>query len=235
MECKIIRIIGDTMLSNKEIQKKRMMLYFINAAEEIIDETGFSSVTLRNVAKRAGFNSATLYNYFENLDHLLFFAAMRNIKDYPIALNRYLIDAKNSMDIFLKVWECFCDHAYAKPEIYNAIFYPALDSDVEEYIVQCIEFFPEDFVSNDEDITHMLLKRNITERGKITLIKCIKEGYILEEDAPKLNDMTLLVFEGILRRVLNNKIGYEDARKDTMEYIKFIVESFLIKDYEFYY
>lgn len=222
-------------MTNKKLQRKRMMLYFINATEEIIDETGFNSVKLRNVAKRAGFNSATLYNYFENLDHLLFYAAMRNIKDYALALNTYLIDAKNAMDIFLKVWECFCDYAYDKPEIYNAIFFPNLDKHFEDYVVEYYKFFPEDLVSNDENISTMLLKSDINERGQTTVIKCVDEGYIRPEDANKLNDMTLLIFEGMLKRVLNNKISYDDARNNTMEYIKSIVESFLIRDYDFYY
>ena len=51
----------------------------------------------------------------------------------------------------------------------------------------------------------------------------------------QLNDMTLLIFEGTLKRVLRNKVSYDDARNNTMDYIKTIVKSFLIKDYEFYY
>lgn len=81
----------------------------------------------------------------------------------------------------------------------------------------------------------MLLKRDISERGKTTVSLCVEEGYIREEDAEKLNDMTLLIFEGMLKRVLRNQISYDYARNNTMEYIKNIVKIFLIKDYEFYY
>ena len=81
----------------------------------------------------------------------------------------------------------------------------------------------------------MLLKRDISERGKTTVSLCVEEGYIREEDAEKLNDMTLLIFEGMLKRVLRNQISYDDARNNTMEYIKNIVKVFLIKEYEFYY
>jgi AcrR family transcriptional regulator len=212
-----------------------MMLKFINAAEEIIEESGFNGVKIRDVAKKAGFNSATLYNYFENLDHLLFYTAMRSLKDYALALRTYLVDAKNAMDMFLKVWECFCDFAYDKPEIYNAIFFPNLDKHFEHYVDEYYKFFPEDLVKFDENITTMLLKSDIKERGKTTVSLCVEEGYIREEDAEKLNDMTLLIFEGMLKRVLRNQISYDDARNNTMEYIKNIVKVFLIKEYEFYY
>ncbi|MGJ0847118.1 TetR/AcrR family transcriptional regulator [Tissierella praeacuta] len=222
-------------MTNKEIQRKRMMSYFINATDELIYEEGINGITLRKVADRAGYNSATLYNYFENLDHLLFYAAMRNIKDYALALNTYLIDAKNSMDIFLKVWECFCDYAYDKPEIYNAIFFPNLEKHFEDYVAEYYKLFPEDMVSSDENISTMLLKSDINKRGETTVIGCVDEGYICPEDANKLNDMTLLIFEGMLKRVLMNKISYDDARNNTMDYIKSIVERFLIKEYNFYY
>jgi Transcriptional regulator len=222
-------------MKDKNLQKKNMMLKFINAAEEIIEESGFNGVKIRDVAKKAGFNSATLYNYFENLDHLLFYTAMRSLKDYALALRTYLVDAKNAMDMFLKVWECFCDFAYDKPEIYNAIFFPNLDKHFEHYVDEYYKFFPEDLVKFDENITTMLLKSDIKERGKTTVSLCVEEGYIREEDAEKLNDMTLLIFEGMLKRVLRNQISYDDARNNTMEYIKNIVKVFLIKEYEFYY
>lgn len=124
--------------------KDRMMTSFINATEELIDEMGVENLTLRKIATRAGYNSATVYNYFENLDHLIFYASMSNIKDYNIALNSYLKDAKNAMDIFLKVWECFCDFAYEKPEIYNAIFFPKLNNNIDYYMEEYYTFFPMD-------------------------------------------------------------------------------------------
>lgn len=228
-------MIGDMMLSNKEIQRKRMMLYFINATEELIYEDGIEELTLRRIANRAGYNSATIYNYFVNLDHLIFYAAMRSIKDYSHALNTYLKDARNAMDIFLKVWECFCDYAYDKPEIYNAIFFPNLEKHFEDYVAEYYTLFPEDIANIDANISTMLLKRNITERGQTTVIGCVNEGFIRPEDADKLNDMTLLIYEGMLKRVLRNKISYEDARNTTMDYIKSIVERLLLKDYDFYY
>lgn len=49
-----------------------MMGYFIDAANQIIENEGIESVTIRKVADIAGYNSATLYNYFNDLNHLLF-------------------------------------------------------------------------------------------------------------------------------------------------------------------
>jgi AcrR family transcriptional regulator len=56
------------LLDNKEIQKRRMMGYFLEATKTVIDTEGIFAVTIRKIASMAGFNSATVYNYFENLN-----------------------------------------------------------------------------------------------------------------------------------------------------------------------
>lgn len=222
-------------MTNKEIQRKRMMMYFIDAADTLMVEGGIQEVSLRKIADKAGYNSATLYNYFENLDHLIFYAAMKNIKDYAMALETYVEKGSNAMYRFLRVWECFCDYAYDKPEIYNAIFFANLNKDINYYVNEYYEFFPEEVGSHNSTISTMLLKNDISDRAMVLVEDCVDEGYISPKDAEKVNDMTLLIFEGMLKRVLNNKISYNNARNNTMDYFKFIIQGFLIKDYEFYY
>lgn len=59
-----------------------MWEYFIDATAKIIKEEGIEHVTIRKIADLAGFTSSTIYNYFEELSHLTFFASMRFIQDY---------------------------------------------------------------------------------------------------------------------------------------------------------
>lgn len=219
----------------KKMYKNKAMNHFINAAVELIDEKGIENLTIRAVAAKAGYNSATLYNYFENLDHLIFFAAMKNIKDYSLSLNMYLVNTKNSMDRFLRVWECFCKFAYKKPEIYNAIFFANLSKDMQEYVSEYYLLFPDELGIHHQTISTMLLKADINDRNMTTVMDCVDEGFIDSKNADKLNDMTLLFFEGMLKRVLRNKVSCEDAIINTMNYIKITVQSLLIKEYDFYY
>lgn len=219
----------------KKLQRNRVILDFINACDELILDEDLDDITLRKVAKKAGYNSATLYNYFENLDHLIFLSAMRFVKDYSLALEAYVKDAKNAMDRFLMVWECFNDYAFDKPEIYKAIFFPELKNVIADYVQQYYNLFPEDLMRSDFVITTMLLKTDIHDRAMTTVTDCINEGFIREEDGEALNELTLLVFEGVLKKVLAGKISYENARNKTMDYFKPIVKGLLIKDYEFYY
>lgn len=217
------------MTDKKEIQRKRTMTYFIDAAAEIIKEEGINQVTLRKVADKAGYNSATIYNYFENLDHLILFAAMRYVKDYALALPEYIKNAKNALDKYFKVWECFCHYSFKDPEIYYAIFFANLDKDLEHYIIEYYKLFPEELSNDLYGLSTMLLKHNIYARGMTTITECVKEGFIKEEDAEALNEMGTLIYEGILSQVIKGKVGYEEAVEKTMKYIKIIVNSLRIK------
>jgi len=220
---------------SKELQRSRVMLDFINACDEIILDEGLDTITLRKIAQKAGYNSATLYNYFENLDHLIFFSAMRFVKDYSLALEAYIKDAKNAMDRFLMVWECFNDYAFDKPEIYKAIFFPDLKREISDYVEEYYKLFPEDLMRSDFVMTTMLLKTDITDRAMTIVNDCINEGFIRKEDGEALNELTLLIFEGVLKEVISGRISYENARNKTMDYFKPIVKGLLIKDYDFYY
>lgn len=216
------------MIDNK---RKKVMNRFITAAVDLIDTAGIENVTIRNVALKTRYNSATLYNYFENLDHLIFFAAMRYVRDYSLSLDEYLKNTANGMDRFLRVWECFCNYSFLQPEVYRAIFFPQLSQDFEHYISQYYSIFPEDLGVHHQTVTSMLKKGNIYDRNLEAILDCVQEGYISVEDANDLNDMTVLLYEGILLQRSRGKIDYETACNNAMRYIRSIVTPMLLKPY----
>jgi AcrR family transcriptional regulator len=59
-------------MNNKEIQEKRMKEYFIQATKSILKGEGLKSLNVRNIADQAGYSYATLYNYFKDVNDLVF-------------------------------------------------------------------------------------------------------------------------------------------------------------------
>ena len=59
-------------MSNKDLQTERMKGYFIEAAREILKGEGVAAASVRNIADRAGYSYATLYNYFSDVKDLIF-------------------------------------------------------------------------------------------------------------------------------------------------------------------
>lgn len=54
------------------VQEERMRNYFIQATKEILRGEGLKVVSVRNIAERAGYSYATLYNYFNDVNELIF-------------------------------------------------------------------------------------------------------------------------------------------------------------------
>jgi AcrR family transcriptional regulator len=206
---------------NKEIQTIRVMSYFIDATTQIIEKEGIDKVTIRKIADLAGYNSATIYNYFEDLSHLVFFASMKFIKKYTDALPKYLAKAENPLERYFLIWECFCKYSFESPQIYYAVFSADLGfhpKKIEEYY----GFFPTDLLGVPEDLRDMLLESNISRRTLIALEQCIKEGYIHESDAERIAETHYLIWQGMLTMLINNRSSYnvDEATVMTMKHIR---------------
>jgi AcrR family transcriptional regulator len=59
-------------MKNKELQEKRMKEYFIQATKDILKGEGLRALSVRNIADQAGYSYATLYNYFKDVNDLVF-------------------------------------------------------------------------------------------------------------------------------------------------------------------
>ena len=105
------------------IKQKRVMIYFIEAAKELIAEEGFSNLTIRKIATAAGYNSATLYNYFEDLDELLLFSSISFLKDYVKLLNQKITSSMTALERYRTIHETFDLCSLQYPEIFYNLFF----------------------------------------------------------------------------------------------------------------
>lgn len=218
-------------MDNKEVQRKRMLSYFIESANKIIEEDGIESVTIRKVASMAGYNSATLYNYFENLNHLLFFASLKYLKDYAEDLPSYTKESKNPIETYLNVWRCFCHYSYSKPEIYSLIFFSEFShSKVNDSIKTYYSIFPEEISEYSKEFLPMLLEDNIHIRDYNLLKSAAEKGLIKEENLNDINEMNVLIYQGMLSGLLNKNrnCSVEEAVEKTLKYIERTIRSYRI-------
>ncbi len=215
-------------MDNKTIQKMRIMGYFVEATNKLLEEEGLDNITIRKVADIAGYNSATIYNYFENLDHLIFFASMKYLKEYVLDLPNFTKDSKNSLDKYLRVWKCFCYHSYKNPLIYSKIFFNKFSSSLKDTITEYYSIFPEELGEESEDLMPMLLNSRINERNKALLTKCVSEGFFKEEDIEEISEMSLLIYQGMLSRLINQQItcSVDEAVEQTLNHFQRCIKSF---------
>lgn len=109
-------------MNNKEIQELRMKSYFIDATKKILKGEGLKSVSVRNIAKEAGYSYATLYNYFKDANELVFLCVkdfIREIQQYVKQKSRTVADGNPMLQsIYLAYTGYFIEY----PGIFELFF-----------------------------------------------------------------------------------------------------------------
>lgn len=212
----------------KTLQQKRMMGYFIDAADKIIENEGLENVTIRKVADIAGYNSATLYNYFNNLDHLIIFASMKYLREYVEDIPEYIKRATNSLERYFLIWECFCKHSFIKPKIYNLVFFSEFSNTLNDTISEYYSIFPDELADLSLNLNSMLLGNTLYNRTLSLLENCVKDGFISAENVHEINEMSIFIYQGMLNNILSKNSPYtvEESIDKTLKYFKKIIKAY---------
>ncbi len=166
-------------MDKKEIQRQRMMTYFIDAAKEIIQESGVKGVTARNVGDRAGYSYATIYNYFNDLNTLLSYCVFDFLEDCYKYMMNFKNDAVDPREQIIIYAEAYFRYFAQNPDMFKLIF------------VDDIGKPPEEVLKNDmKPSVGMLLRENITA--------CAKQDYIATGDVELL--------QGLIGSALHGKL-----------------------------
>jgi len=214
-------------MARREIQIKRMLQYFVDATVAIIEEEGLDQVSARKIGERAGYTSSTIYNYFEELSHLIYFASMRFVKEYLQELPLYLERGKTYEEKYVLSWECFCKHSFAKPQIYHALFIADLGQKPKDMLEHYFSIYSSDLIGFTEEIRPMLYDPDLTSRSRSLLELAKQERELSDERITEVNEMSVLIWEGMMTTVLNKRRDSdpEEAAQKTMKYIRAIIRT----------
>ncbi len=87
---------------------------FITSAMKLIKKEGVKEISVRKVADDAGYSYATIYNYFEDMNHLLMCCIVRILKDCS---NYIIVEEQNTKEkikrTIHKYLEYMLDNTYA--------------------------------------------------------------------------------------------------------------------------
>jgi AcrR family transcriptional regulator len=212
------------------------MRYFIEAAEKILeqqDKTGIDNVTVRDIAKLAGYNSATLYSYFRDRDQLVCYLAVRYLQNYVVDAQADLTDNMTMMEMYMVLWHHFVAKAYRKPKLCSYLYF--LPDNIK-YFAEYYWVFPEDLERVPKRLRDHLVERDYTFRNSMYLEKCAEEGYFRKEDICEIAQFVNIVYEGILRTLARDHEKITDEDADTFvaqfdRYFRHILSAYVRKGY----
>ena len=170
-------------MAHMELKKKRMLTYFIKSAQDIMTAEGMQGITLRKVADGAGYNNATLYNYFDDLDHVVLYASLKYLSLYNEAVTNELQKCHTAKERFYVMWETFCQISFAHPDAFHQIFFNKHSISLATICNEYYQLFPEELPPAEDVLYPILSDYQLGTRNMLPL-----RELLLEEERP-LNEL----------------------------------------------
>lgn len=196
---------AETERSGLSLKRKRIMAYFIEATRKLIQSEGLEGLSIRKIAAEAGYNSATIYHYFQDLEHLTLFGSVCYLRDYILALSRELREDMTSIQRFHTIYRCFNEIAFRYPEIFHNLFFGRHSHMLGEVLhTYYYELFPQELSAVTEPMQRMLVAGTMLERDRVTMDAMVAEGYVAPEKARVTQELIIgihqnCIYEACLR------------------------------------
>ena len=196
------------------IKKRRVMMYFIEATQELILNEGIENLSIKKIADTAGYNTATIYNYFEDLEELILYSSIDYLKIYLKDLKSEINSNMKAIEMYETIYKVFVHHSFEKPEIFHTLFFGKYSYKLEKIIKKYYEIFPDDITGQTDITKSVLVEGNIHNRDLPVIKQMIKEGSILEEDAPYIMEAIVRIHQSYLENILQQreKISLEEHK-----------------------
>lgn len=218
-------------MANREKHHRRVLRYFIEAAQSIIQKDGMDAVTIRKVADIAGYNSATLYNYFQDLDQLLVYASLNRLTSYNQRITKNSCAGKDWKDVLLLSWNEFSDISFTYPDEFSQIFFNKHSDSLPAICKSYYELFAEEEVDDANEWYSILTDFNLSNRNKVILNKIYPNGTVSKEDLEIANELMISAYHLLLECRVSNKKEYshEFCQQKMIHYVTYLLSTLKIQ------
>lgn len=195
--------------------KKRL---FIEVTERLLCELEFSQVTIRRIADAAGYNSATIYNYFEDLDELLLYASFKFRREYLLLLSGELRPDMTSLEQFICAHRVYISYAFRAPELFFNFLYGRYSYGPGKERRKAIA---EDYYAMfpDEQLTPEGIAYDVTIRGDVyesmtaNIRRLAEDGYVKPENV----GMVVELLNHVQKSILYDMCKYPEFGQEALE------------------
>jgi AcrR family transcriptional regulator len=186
------------------------MAAFVEATKKIVEEEGIEAASIRRISTTAGYSSATLYLYFEDMNELITMSLISHLTDYV----RDIIDStppnETPEETYCRTWELFCLHAFAYPTAFLNLFYGPQSNHLDAIAIKYYELFPDQLENASKLMFEMLERGSLTERNKVILISFADKMGLTEHETNLANEMTIAYFRSFLQEACEQEFSQED-------------------------
>lgn len=210
------------------LRQKRNMVYIVEETEQILKEQGLPGVTIRRIAAKAGCNSATLYNYFQDLDELILFGSICFLRDYVVDLVRQLTADMTSLQRYRMIYRCFNQKAFQFPEIFFSMFFGRYSGKLGRVIqTYYMDLFPEELEGLPADIREMVIRGTLVERDQVVMASLVEDGFVAPERAAETLEIIVALHGSYIYKacLLGKHINRPQLEQEFLHIFDYVLET----------
>ena len=110
----------------KDLKRQRIKMYFLEATKELIINEGVENVSVRKVADIAGYSYATIYNYFEDVNELLWNVRSLIIQDIALYMQNKIIEPLYDLEGIKKLLRTYISYYFENPNVFKFFYFHQL-------------------------------------------------------------------------------------------------------------
>lgn len=194
-------------MAHMELKKKRMLTYFIKSTQDIMTAEGMQGITLRKVADGAGYNNATLYNYFDDLDHVVLYASLKYLSLYNKTIVKELEKCHTAKERFYMMWQIFCQISFAHPDAFHQIFFNKHSTSLTTICDEYYQLFPEELPPAEDVLYPILSDYQLGNRNLLPLRELLTEEKRPLDELDTISELIVSAYHQLLHCCL-----LEDSR-----------------------
>ena len=199
-----------------------MTRYFIDDVITLSDDIPGDAITLRQVAAAAGYNSATLYNYFQNMNQLIAFTLIDRMSRIWIDASKLQGQLDGSLNHYLGQWLAQCRESFQNPQLFLYFFQLEEKAQIYQRIPDYFAVFPEIREQLSPGLLAQTEETDFARKNQNILLPCVTEGYFLSVDVENLIAAADILFGGILLQILRHRTDPQAPIHYTQVFFRFL-------------
>lgn len=203
-------------------KQRAIMATFIEATADIIREEGMEAISIRNVASRAGYSSATLYLYFEDINQLVALASVSNLRDYIADISLQMSTFDDMKEMYLYTWDAFCRHSFANASVFMTLFFGEYGTTVDDTVKKYYSVFPGELEQISSKALSMLMAGDLYKRNMNILKLYTGPAGYSEKRERLVNELTISYYRTFLEYACNaeGKLTEEEVDSLTTSFLE---------------
>ena len=196
--------------------------HIIRCAYKVLQRSGASDFSVRQVAQECGSSVSGLYRHFSSRDELMLYASLLYLESYFRELGSLCDDSENSIIQYFRVEEIFAKYSFTEPEIFYNIHFGMSDLNFDRIFLDSFSLFensPEEYFKFQ--FGQRFVSGGIGGRNLAMLELCHRDGFlnISRDELPIFNSGIVNMYRGFLDRAIAMRKRGEDSSCVAGEYL----------------